>query len=137
MFKKSELSTEVGKGPFIFTISALIISALVIVLVVVFSQFGFLEIACIFFMGIILIGSIVVLFGMVSDYSYIKDGKLYMHYLFKGSEIKIKEIGKIKYKDDIYQIYDKKSDVVGTINARAIGAGKIIHELNRNNVPFE
>ena len=109
MFKKGQVGTEVDKGPFIFTLIVLIGGAAVTVL----------------------------LFALLTDRAYIDGGKLYMSYLFKRKSVQIEEIGKITYKDDVYTVFDKKNNKVGTLNAKLTSIGEVIFALDKAGVDFE
>lgn len=136
MFKRSEYSTEVGKGSFIFTLISFIVTTIVAILIITNYHNNALAIFSFIMLIIVSLASIIILFVMISDYSYIEDNILYMSYLFKKSSIDIKDIGKIKLKDSVYYVYNKKGDEIGTINASALGINTITNELYRNNVEF-
>ena len=70
-------------------------------------------------------------------YACVQDGILTMSYLFKKRQIAVKDIGSIRFKDDVYTVYDRKKGKAGTINALATGIDRVIGELNRNHVNFE
>lgn len=135
MFKRSQISTEVAKGPFYFTLTALVISIIVIIFLVNYSK-NYLAIFAIIMMAVIAVASLIILFGMLSDYAYIKDDVLYMNYLFKNNKIEIKQIKNIKLIDDVYHVYNLKNDEVGTINGLSIGIDKIINKLDASGVEF-
>ena len=132
--KKGYLSTKISKGPLIFTLIGLLSSAIVITLIAIFGKGQALAITAIVFFSIILIAAIALLIGELFDYAYIKDDFLYMIYIFKRSKIKISDIGKIKYEKDIYIVFDKDNNKIGTINALAPGNDQIIIYLDQHGV---
>ena len=136
MFRHSEISTEVGIAPFCFAQISSVASIFMCIFLLVKYSGNYLALFAAAMFLIVGIASSIVLFGMISDYAYIKDGILYMSYLLKRNSIKIEEIGKIELKDDIYHVYDRKNDEVGTINSQALGIDRIVMELDRNNVTF-
>lgn len=136
MFRRSEISTEVGKGSFFFTLIALSGSLVAAVFLLMRFKGSYLAIYAAAMMFIIAAASAVVMFGLLSDYAYIREDVLYMHYLFKGSSIPVKEISKAVLQDDVYHIYDRRNDEVGSINSLALGIDKLVHELDLNGVPF-
>lgn len=132
--KKGYLSTKISKGPLIFTLIGLLSSAIVITLIAIFGKGQALAITAIVFFSIILIAAIALLIGELFDYAYIKDDFLYMIYIFKRRKIKISDIGKIKYEKDIYIVFDKDNNKIGTINALAPGNDQIIIYLDQHGV---
>lgn len=132
--KKGYLSTKISKGPLIFTLIGLLSSAIVITLIAIFGKGQALAITAIVFFSIILIAAIALLIGELFDYAYIKDDFLYMIYIFKRSKIKISDIGKIKHEKDIYIVFDKDNNKIGTINALAPGNDQIIIYLDQHGV---
>ena len=135
MFKHSDISTQVAKGPFYFTLTALIVSILSVILLLTYSK-NALAIFAVIMMSVVAIASSVVLFAMLSDYAYIKDDVLYMSYLFKKSQISLDRISKVKLLDDIYHVYDQKDDEIGSINGLALGIEKIVNKLDTSGVSF-
>ena len=88
-------------------------------------------------LSIVAAASLAVLFAMVTDRAYIEDGVLHMSYLFRRGKVKLGDIGRIKYKDDVYSVYDKRGTLVGTVNAKLTGIDRLLNELDRNGVSFE
>ena len=137
MFRHGEYSTEVDKGPFIFTLTG-IVSCLAVILVLLFTgDMPALKIMAIVFLLILLLSGIWVMIGLVLDYAYIKDDTLYMHYIFKMRSIKIEDIQKLTVENGIYTVYDRKGEVAGTMNAMLSGIDSVIGELNHRKVSFE
>ena len=56
--------------------------------------------------------------------------------MFKKRAIKLDEIGKISYKDDVYTVFDKKGNRVSTINAKLTSIGEVIFALDKAGVDF-
>ncbi len=136
MFKHGDISTEISKAQFIFALlSFVLMNGIGITIFIVFWG-NMLAVFAFILMFIVGICSLGVLIGLVSDYAYIKDDRLYMSYIFKKSSIDLKDIGGVKLKNDIYHVYDKKQGEVGTINALAQGIDSITNELDRKHVPF-
>lgn len=137
MFRHGEYSTEVDKGPFIFTLTG-IVSCLAVILVLLFTgDMPALKIMAIVFLLILLISGIWVMIGLVLDYAYIKEDTLYMHYIFKMRSIRIEDIQKLTVADGVYTVYDRKGEVAGTMNAMLSGIDSVIGELNHRKVSFE
>ena len=130
--KKGYLSTKISKGPLIFTIIGRLSSIVVITLIAIFGKGEALAVTAIVFFSIILIAAIALLIGELFDYAYIKDDYLYMVYVFKRSKIKISDIGKIKHENNIYTVFDKNNNKIGTINAIAPGNDQIIIYLDKH-----
>lgn len=126
MANRGSLKTTISKGQLIFTLTGLVSSIVVITLLAIFSGTDPLAIVAMIFFGIIALSAIALLFGLLLDYCFIKDGVLYMHYIFKSSKIALKDIGTIVLKDNVYTVYDKYENRIGTFNATANGADKII-----------
>ena len=135
MLRRGEISTETDKKPFFFTLAAFIGCVAAAVLMFVFGGSGlgvFAGLLC----SVVGIAAGAVLFAMVTDRAYIEDGVLHMSYLFKRSQIPVKEIGKVSLKDDVYSVFDGSGRLAGTMNAQLTGIGVILHALDQNKVPF-
>ena len=137
MFKKGDISTEIDTGPFLFTLAALLCCGAAAALIFILFPGSALAVFSGILLSIVAVASALVLFAMVSDRAYIKDGSLHMSYLFKRSSVKLGDIGKIKYKDDIYSVYDKRGSLVGTVNAKLTGIDGLLRELDGAGVSFE
>ena len=131
--KKSEviLKTKVGIGPVIFTFAGLISSITVITLIAIFAPTHPFGVVAMIFFGIIGISAIALMFGIFLDYAYIKNDTLYMQFILKSSKIKLKDIGDMILKDNVYTVFDKSHNKIGTINAFAIGADRIVVALSK------
>lgn len=137
MFRHGEISTEVDKKQFVFTVVCFVVSVAVGLIIFISFKGSYLAVFAAVMMLVLAAAAFFVLFGLLSDYAYIEDGMLHMHYLLKDSQIRIKDIRKITLKKDVYHVYDRKNKETGTFNALAIGIDRILHELYRNNVTFE
>ena len=136
MFRHGEISTEIEKGPFWFTVFVLVGGVTAAFAILHFSGTGAMNIVMAAFLGVMSLAAAAVLFALISDRTYIDNEVLYMSYLFKRSSIPVKEIGQVSFKDDVYTVYDRKKKKIGTINALATGIDRITSELNRNRVNF-
>lgn len=136
MFKKGQVSTEVDKGPFIFTLSALIAGAAVTVLLFVLGRGSGLSVFAGILFAVITLAAAAVLFALLTDRAYIDGGVLHMSYLFKRRAVPVSEIGKIEFRDDVYRVYDKKDVQIGTINAKLTSIGDVIFALDKSGVNF-
>lgn len=136
MLKKGQVSTSVDKGPFVFTLIALVAGTAVTALLFVFSGGDPLAIFAGVLFAIVTSAAGGVMFALVTDKVYIENGVLYMSYLFKKRSVAINEIGKISYKDDIYYVFDKKGAAAGNFNAKLTSVGEIIAFLDRSGVNF-
>ena len=136
MFRKGQISTETDKGPFIFTLIALVAGTVVTVLLFVFGKGEPLAIfAGVMFAAVTLAAGGVML-ALVTDKVYIENDVLYMSYLFKKRSIAVSEIGRISFSSDIYYVFDKKGTAAGTFNAKLTRVGEIIAFLDMRNVNF-
>ena len=136
MFKKGQVSTEVDKGPFIFTLTALTVGLIVTVLLFVLGRGDGLAVFAGILLALVTLAAAAVLFAVLTDKAYIDGGVLYMSYMFKKRSIPVKEIGKIVFKNDVYYVYDKKDAQVGTINAKLTAIGDIVFALDKSGVNF-
>ncbi len=137
MFRRGEISTEVDRGPFFFSLAAFIGSATAAALLFTRGGGDGLAVFGGVLLAIVAIAACAVLFAMVTDRAYISEGKLHMSYLFKKASVSFEEIGRISYKDDVYTVYGQSRNVIGTINAKLTGVGRVISELDRKGVRFE
>ena len=136
MFSHGNISTEIDKKPFIFTVVALSGSLAASVLLFVFSKGNGLAIFAGVMLGLVFLASAAVLFAMVTDQAYIENDTLFMCYLFRKSRIPLKEIGKVSYKDNVHSVYNKKGALVGTINSQLTGIDKILYQLEKSGANF-
>ena len=136
MFKKGQASTEVDKGPFLFTLISLAAGAVVTALLFIFASKEPLAIFAGILFAIVTLAAGAVLLALVTDRAYVDDGVLHMSYLFKRRSIAVKDIGKITLKNDVYYVYDKKEAAVGTINAKLTAVGDVIFALDKSGVNF-
>ena len=136
MLKRGQVSTEVDKGPFLFTLIALIGGIAATALLFVFGGGEPLAIFAGILVAIVTLAAGAVLFAMLTDRTYIDDGILYMSYMFKKRSIPISDIGKITLRDDIYYVYGKSGAEAGAVNAKLTGIGDVISALDRSGVNF-
>ena len=136
MFKKGQVSTEVDKGPFIFTLAALSVGSIVTVLLFVFAGREPLAVFAGILVLTVTLAAGAVLFAMLTDRAYIDGGTLYMSYLFRKRSVKITDISRITLSDEVYHVYDKKGAKVGTINSKLTAIGDLIFALDRSGVNF-
>ena len=136
MFKKGQIGTEVDKGPFIFTLIALVVGCAVTVLLFVLGWGEPLAIFAGILFAIVTVAAGAVMFALLTDKAYIDNGVLYMSYMFKKRSIPIGEIGKITLHEEVYYVYDKKGAAAGTINAKLTAVGDVITALDKSGVNF-
>ena len=136
MLKKGQVSTEVDKKPFVFSLIAFTVGTAVTVLLFVLSKGAALAIFAGIMMAIMSVAAGAVLFALVTDRAYIDDGVLYMSYLFKRKSIPIEKIGKITLREDVYYVYGKDGAAAGTINSKLTSVGDVITELDKSGVNF-
>ena len=137
MFRHGDVSTETDKKPFWFTLIAFAGSLTAAVLVIVFSQGHALGVFAGILLAVVAAASGAVLFAMVSDQAYIKDGTLYMRYLFRRTRVPLDRIGRLAYNDDIYSVYGSKGELLGTINAKLTGIDRLLNRLDQGGVRFD
>ena len=136
MFKKGQVSTEVDKGPFLFSLIAFVVGSAVTVLLFVFGKGEPLAIFAGIMVAIVAVAAGAVLFALVTDKAYIENGVLYMSYLFKKKSVPIGEIGKITLRNEVYYVYYKNGAAAGTINAKLTAVGDVILALDQSGVNF-
>jgi len=136
MFKKGQISTEVDKGPFIFTLTALTVGLIVTVLLFALAFREPLAVFAGILMAIVSSAAGAVLFAMVTDRAYIDKDTLCMSYLFRKRSVKISDISSITLKDDVYHVFLKNGAEAGTINSKLTAIGDLIFALDKNGVNF-
>ncbi len=136
MFKKGQVSTQVDKGPFIFTLVSLAAGLAVTVLLFVLGKGDGLAVFAGILFAVVTLAAAAVLFALVSDRVYIEDEVLHMSYLFRRRTVPIKDIGKISFADDLYFVFDKKDTKIGTMNAKLTSIGDVIFALDKAGVNF-
>ncbi len=130
MFKHGEISTEVDTKTFLFTLGAFLGCLTAAVLLFVLGWGDGLAAFAGVLVAVVALASGAVLFAMATDQAYIQDGKLTMRYLFRKNQVSLSEIRTIKFKDNIYSVYDSKEKLLGTINGQLTGVDKIILKLD-------
>ena len=136
MFRKGKISTEVDKGPFLFTVITLAGGAAATALLFILAWREPLAIFAGILLGIVTLAAGAVLFGLLTDKAYIDGDILYMSYMFKKRSIAIGDIGKITLRNEIYNVYDKKGAEAGTVNAKLTAVGDVILALDKSGVDF-
>ena len=136
MFRHGDYSTEIDKKPFIFTLTAFLGSMTAAILIIVLAWGSALALFAGFLVLIVGVASGVVLFAMVTDRAYIDGDTLFMRHLFKKKSVPVKDIGSISYKDEVYSVFDKKGNILGTVNGKLTGIGTVILELDKRGVTF-
>ena len=136
MFRHGEISTETDKKPFVFTLIAFAASAAATVLLLVLFWGNALAIFAAVLLGIVAIAAFSVLLALITDRAYIEDDRLCMSYMFRKREISLDKIGRISCKEDVYSVFGKDGNLVGTINGKLTGIGNVIFELDRRQIPF-
>jgi len=137
LLKHGDVSTETDRKPFLFTLIAFAGSTAAAVLLFVFSRGDGLAIFAGILVSVVAVGSLVILFAMLTDYAYIEQGVLRTRYLFKKAQIPLGGIGKVTCKEKVYYIYDQRGDLLGTINGQLTGIDSILRALENNGVRFE
>ena len=137
MFKHGDFSTEVDKGPFFFSLAAFLGSLTASVLMFALGGGQGLAVFGAIMMLIVALAAFAVLFAMVTDWACVSGETLHMQYLFKRASVPFGEIGKISFKDDIYTVYGKDGKVLGSINAKLTGIGRVVAQLDKKGVRFE
>ncbi len=136
MLKHGEISTEVDRKPFLFTLTAAAGSTAASILLFALGGDA-LSIFAGVLVAVVAIVAWFILFVLVTDYAYIEDGVLHLRYLMKKQSIPLESIGKITFKDGVYSVYNRKGDAAGTVNGLATGIDVILQELDKNGVRFE
>lgn len=137
MFRHGDISTQVDKGPFIFTLVAFLGSTITACLILGFAGGSPLGIFAAVLLVIVALAAMVSLFALLTDYACIEEGKLHIHYMFKDRSVALKDIKKLVFKNDIYTVYDRHGAKIGTINALLTGIDEVIGELDRHRITIE
>ena len=136
MFRHGEISTECDKKPFFFTLAALVGCLTAAVLIFVFGGGEGLAVFAGILLAIVAVAAALVMIAMITDRAYVENGALTMSYFFKKTQIPLKEIGKVSLKDDVYSVFDRKGQLIGTINGKLTGIGEVLFAMDKNGVPF-
>ncbi len=136
MFRHGNASTEVDKKPFIFTLTGFLSCLAAAVLIIALGKGDALSVFAGIMLGIAAIAGGLVLFAMVTDRAYVEGDTLVMRYLFRFRRVPVKDIGKITYRDDVYSVYDRKGNLLGTVNGKLTGIGTVLYELDKQGVSF-
>lgn len=88
-------------------------------------------------MAAVALAAAAVLFAMISDYAFAEGNILHMSYMFSKQTVEFNKIGKISLKDDIYSVYDRAGDLIGTINAKLTGIDSLLLYLDKNGIKID
>ena len=137
MFRHGDISTEVDKKPFLFTLIASLGSTVAAVLLFVLGGGHGLAVFGGILVSIVAVASMVVLFAMLTDYAYVEQGVLRTRYLFKKTSVPLSEIEKVTCRDKVYYIYGRRGEVLSTVNGLLSGIDAILNAFENNGVRFE
>lgn len=137
MFSHGEISTEVDKKPFFFTVAAAAVSTAAAVLLFVLGRGNALAIFSGVLVAVVAAAAFAVLFAMLTDYAYVRDGVLTTRYLFKKRNIPFSDIGRVTCTDKVYRVFDRNGNVTATVNGMLTGIDKILYSMEKNGVRFE
>ncbi|MBQ1820003.1 MAG: hypothetical protein II117_00220 [Clostridia bacterium] len=137
MFRHGDVSTEVDRKPFLFTLIAAAVSSSAAVLLFVLGKGEALAIFAGIMVSIVAVVSLLILFVMLTDYAYIEQGELRTRYLFKMTRVPLSEIGRITCVEKVYYVFGRKDERLCTINGLLTGIDRILIELEKNSVRFE
>ena len=136
MFKHGAVSIEVDKKPFLFTLVALIGSTAAAVLLFVLGRGNALSVIAGILAAVVAVASLVVMFAMLTDYAYVDQGVLFTRYLFKKTRIPLKDIGRVTCVENVYYVYGRNDNLIGTVNGLLSGIDNILNALENNGVCF-
>lgn len=137
MFRHGEISTETDRRPFIFALAAFIGSLAAAVLLFTLCGGEPLAIFAGILLSIVAAAAGAVLFAMLTDRAYVENGELRTSYLFKRARIPLKDIGRVTCLDREYYVFDRKGELLATVNGRLTGIDSILYALEKNGVRFE
>ena len=137
MFKHGSYSTETDRKPFFFTLTAFLGSLCTALLLFSAGRGEALAVFAGILFSVLALAAGAVLLALVTDRAYIEDGVLHMRYLFRSASVPLGEIGKLRYHEQVYSVFDRKERLLGTINARLTGIDRVLRKLDENGVPFE
>ena len=137
MFKHGDVSTETDRKPFLFTLLAAVGSTVAAVLLFVFGKGAGLAVFAGVLTAIVAVASLVVLFAILTDYAYIEQDVLHTRYLFKKNRIPLADIGKVTCRENVYYIYGRRENLLGTVNGLLSGIDTILNALGNYGVRFE
>lgn len=134
MFRHGSASTETDRKPFFFTLIAFLCSLTAAVLLFILGRGNALAVFAGILVGVVAAAAGAVLFAMVTDQAYIEDDTLHMNYLFRRTQVPLGKIARIRYKDDVYSVYGKNGELLGTINARLTGIDRVLYKLDESGI---
>lgn len=136
MFRHGDVSTEVDRKPFLFTLVAFLGSTAAAVLLFALGGNGLAVFSGIL-ISVVAAASLIILFAMLTDRAYIEDDVLKTQYLFKRTSIPLSKIEKITCRDRIYYVYGWHGDVAATINGQLTGIDRLLVTFEKHGVRFE
>ena len=86
--------------------------------------------------SVVAVASLVVMFAMLTDYAYVDQGVLFTRYLFKKTRIPLKDIGRVTCVENVYYVYGRNDNLIGTVNGLLSGIDNILNALENNGVCF-
>ena len=134
MFRHGDISTEVDRKPFVFTLVCLIVGLAVTLAAFILGRGSGLALFAGILMAVVTLAAGAVMAAMVSDRAYIEDGVLHISYLLKKADIPLEKIGRVTLRDDVYSVYDRHDRLVGTINGLLTGIDSILHALDSSGI---
>ena len=136
MFRHGDVSTETDRGPFLFTLIALLVSLTAAVLILTLGGGRALAVFAALLLLAVAAAAGAVLFAMASDQAYIQDEVLHLRYMLRRAEIPLSGISRVEYRDNVYSVFDRKDDLRGTINAQLKGVDRVLNKLDQSGVRF-
>ena len=137
MFKHGPYSTETDRKPFFFTLTAFLGSLGAALLLFLLGRGEALAVFAGILFSVLALAAAPVLLALVTDRAYIEDGVLHLRYLLRRAAVPLDEIGRLRYHEQVYSVFDRKGRLLGTINAQLTGIDRVLHKLDECGVPFE
>ncbi|GEM_PF-1956250 len=137
MLRHGEISTEIDRKPFLFTLIAATVSTAVAVLLFVLGKGNVLAVFSGILVAVVAAVSLFILFVMLTDYAYIDGGVLHTRYLFRKESIPLSGIGKVTCREKVYYVFNRQGNVAATINGVLTGIDRILYAMENNGVCFE
>ena len=137
MFKHGPYSTETDRKPFFFTLTALLGSLCAALLLFLLGKGEALAVFAGIMFSVLMLAAAFVLLALVTDRAYVEDGVLHMRYLFRSAAVPLDEIGRLRFHEQVYSVFDRKGRLLGTINAQLTGIDRVLHQLDAGGVVFE
>lgn len=137
MLRHGDISTEIDRKPFLFTLIAAAGSTAAAVLLFVLGRGNALSIFSGILIAVVAAAALIILFVMLTDYAYIEGGVLRTRYLFRKENIALSDIGKVTCREKVYYVFNKQGGVAATINGQLTGIDGILYAMEKNGVCFE